>query len=177
MSLNSIRYLLEPRSVAIVGATNKIQKVGGAIARNALSSSYPGEIYLVNPKRKTIFGHKVYPSIESVPGDLDLVEIVVPAEVVPEVMLQAADKGVKAAIIVSAGFAESGNVELQNKVKDIARSRGIRILGPNCFGVINSMIDLDLTFSFTNALKGEIAFISQSGAMCRGTLDTPITKG
>ena len=175
--MNNIRYLLEPRSVAIVGATNKIQKVGGAIARNALSSSYPGKIYLVNPKRKTIFGHKVYPSIESVPGDLDLVEIVVPAEVVPEVMFQAADKGVKAAIIVSAGFAESGNVELQEKVRDIARSRGIRILGPNCFGVINTMIDLDLTFSFTKALKGDIAFISQSGAMCCGTLDYAYYQG
>ncbi|MGC8849804.1 MAG: acetate--CoA ligase family protein [Candidatus Bathyarchaeia archaeon] len=172
-----MRCLLEPRSVAIVGASSEIQKVGGAISRNALSGSFKGRIYLVNPRRKVILGHRVYPDLASIPGELDLVEIVVPAEVVPDVMIQAGDKGVKAAIIVSAGFAETGNTELQDKVKSIARSRGIRVLGPNCFGVINTMIDLDLTFSFTKALRGSVAFISQSGAMCCGTLDYAYSQG
>ena len=75
------------------------------------------------------------------------------------------------AIVVSSGFAEIGNVDLQDKIVNIARRYGMRILGPNCFGLINTMLDLDLTFSFTRALKGSIAFISQSGAMCCGTLD------
>jgi acetyltransferase len=177
MSSDDLRYLLEPRSVAIVGASSDIRKVGGAISRNALSGSFKGRIYLVNPRRRTILGRRVYPDLTSIPGDLDLVEIVVPAEAVPDVMVQAAEKDVKAAIIVSAGFAEVGNVELQDKVRSIARSRGIRVLGPNCFGVINTMIDLDLTFSFTRALKGNIAFISQSGAMCCGTLDYAYSQG
>lgn len=177
MSSDGLRYLLEPRSVAIVGASSEIQKVGGAISRNALSGSYRGRIYLVNPRRKFILGHRVYPDLASVPGDLDLVEIVVPAEAVPEVMIQAGEKGVKAAIIVSAGFAETGNIELQNKVRSLAESMGIRVLGPNCFGVINTAIDLDLTFSFTRALRGNIAFISQSGAMCCGTLDYAYSQG
>ncbi|MEM2092487.1 MAG: CoA-binding protein, partial [Candidatus Bathyarchaeia archaeon] len=177
MSSDGLRYLLEPRSVAVVGASSEIQKVGGAISRNALSGSYRGRIYLVNPRRKVILGHRVYPDLASVPGDLDLVEIVVPAEAVPDVMIQAGEKDVKAAIIVSAGFAETGNIELQDKVRSIAESRGIRVLGPNCFGVINTAIDLDLTFSFTKALKGDIAFISQSGAMCCGTLDYAYSQG
>lgn len=166
-----IRRLIEPRSVAIVGATDKIDKVGGAVTRNALGSKYAGKIYLVNPKATEIHGQKVYPNIESIPGDIDLVEVIVNASMVPDTLEQAAKKGAKGAIIISSGFAEVGKKDLQNEIAAIAQQNGIRVLGPNCFGLINTDIDLDLSFTCSKPLKGSIAFISQSGAMCCGTLD------
>jgi len=166
-----MKRLMEPSTVAIVGASGKIEKVGGAITRNALESDYPGKIYLVNPNVTQIFGRKVYPSLEEIPEKIDLVEIVVPAPVVPMVMEQAARKGVKGAAIISAGFAEVGKEDLQTQVLTIAKEGGIRVIGPNCFGIINTEIGLDLSFTFSKPLKGSIAFISQSGALCCGTLD------
>jgi acetyl coenzyme A synthetase (ADP forming)-like protein len=166
-----LRRVFEPESVAIIGASDKIDKVGGAITRNVLNSNYGGKVYLVNPNLPRIFGRKAYSSVEELPEDVDLVEIIVPASLVPETMRRLAGKNVAGAVIISAGFAESGNSHLQSEVVEIARRLGIRVIGPNCFGIINTDIGLDLTFTFTNALRGSIAFISQSGAMCCGTLD------
>ncbi|MBS7631961.1 CoA-binding protein [Candidatus Bathyarchaeota archaeon] len=173
----SLKPLFEPKSVALIGASHKLHKVGGALARNALSSSFSGQIYPVNPNLKTLFGHRVYRDLNEVPEVVDLVEIAVPGSAVPRVLLEAAQKGVKAAIIVSSGFAEIGNFELQEELAKISHRYGIRILGPNCFGLINTAVGLDLTFSFTQAIKGSISFISQSGAMCCGTLDYAFQKG
>jgi acetyltransferase len=166
-----IKRLIEPRSVAIVGATDKMDKVGGAVTRNALGAKYGGKIFLVNPNVTEMFGHKVYPNIESIPDDIDLVEVIVNAAMVPEILRQAAKKGVKGAIIISSGFAEVGRRDLQDQVSQIAKLNGIRTLGPNCFGLINTEISLDLSFTSSKPLKGSIAFVSQSGAMCCGTLD------
>jgi len=166
-----MKKLIEPRTVAIVGASSKIEKVGGAITRNALEGGYRGKIYLVNPNAKRIFGRKVYPTLEEIPDEIDLVEIVVPAPIVPMIMEQAVRKKVKGAIIISSGFAEIGNTELQDQIVKIAKEGGIRVIGPNCFGLINTEIGLDLSFTFSKPLKGHLAFVSQSGAMCCGTLD------
>jgi len=136
-----------------------------------LTGAYKGKIFLVNPKLQKILGEKTYPSLDLIPEMVELVQIVVPGPLVPDILLQAAEKSVKAAIIVSSGFAETGNRQLQDKVLGIAKRYGIRVIGPNCFGLINTTLDLDLTFSFTRAIKGGVAFISQSGAMCCGTLD------
>ena len=103
---SQIRNLVEPDSVAIVGASGKIQKVGGAITRNALEGEYTGKIYLVNPNAKRIFGKKVYQSLREIQDSIDLVEIVVPAPIVPTFMEQAVEKGVKGVIIISSGFSE-----------------------------------------------------------------------
>ncbi|MEM3040919.1 MAG: CoA-binding protein, partial [Nitrososphaerota archaeon] len=103
--------------------------------------------------------------------DVDLVEIVVPAPLVPTIMEQAVRKGVKGALIVSSGFAEVGRNDLQDQVVRIAKEGGIRVIGPNCFGLINTEMGLDLSFTFSKSLKGCTAFVSQSGAMCCGTLD------
>jgi acetyl coenzyme A synthetase (ADP forming)-like protein len=168
---DQMRHILEPRSVAIIGASNKIHRIGGAITRNALESNYRGDIYLVNPRLTQIFGKPVYAQLSDIPGPVDLIEIIIPAPKVPMIIDEAITKGVKGAIIISAGFAEIGNQELQDEVMRIATKGGIRVLGPNCFGIINTDIDLDLSFTFTKALKGSLAFISQSGAMCCGTLD------
>lgn len=166
-----MRRLIEPRSVAIVGATDKMDKVGGAVTRNALGSKYAGKIYLINPNVTEMFRQKVYPNIESIPDNIDLVEVIINASLVPESLNQAAQKGVKGAIIISSGFAEVGKRDLQNQITEIAQQNGIRTLGPNCFGLINTEIDLDLSFTSSKPLKGSIAFVSQSGAMCCGTLD------
>ncbi len=168
---DQMRHILEPQSVAIIGASNKIQRVGGAITRNALESNYRGNIFLVNPHLNHIFGKRVYAQLSDIPDPVDLVEIIIPAPKVPAVIDEAIAKGVRGAIIISAGFAETGNRDLQAEVIRIATKGGIRVLGPNCFGIINTDIDLDLSFTFTKALKGSLAFISQSGAMCCGTLD------
>jgi len=166
-----MKSLVEPRTVAIVGASSKIEKVGGAITRNALEGEYKGKIYLVNPNATQIFGRKVYRSLQEIPEDIDLAEIVVSAPLVPMIMEQAVKKEVKVALIVSSGFAEVGRNDLQDQVVRIAKDGGIRVIGPNCFGLINTEIGLDLSFTFSKALKGCIAFVSQSGAMCCGTLD------
>jgi acetyl coenzyme A synthetase (ADP forming)-like protein len=168
---HQMKRLIEPRSVALVGATDKVDKVGGAVTRNAIGGEYAGKIYLVNPNVTEISGQKVYPNIETIPDPIDLVEIVVNASLVPETLKQAAQKGVKGAIIISSGFAEIGNKDLQNQITQIAHQNGIRTLGPNCFGLINTEIGLDLSFTSSKPLKGSIAFVSQSGAMCCGTLD------
>ncbi len=166
-----MKSLVEPRTVAIVGASSKIEKVGGAITRNALEGEYGGHIYLVNPNATQIFGRKVYRNLEEVPDDIDLVEIVVPAASVPSVMEQAVKKRVKGALIISSGFAEVGRKDLQDQVVRIGKEGGIRVIGPNCFGLTNTEMGLDLSFTFSKPLKGSIAFVSQSGAMCCGTLD------
>ncbi|NLF87838.1 CoA-binding protein [Candidatus Bathyarchaeota archaeon] len=166
-----MKRLIEPRSVAIIGANNKIDKVGGAVTRNALGTKFDGEIFLVNPNATEMFGQKVYPDIESIPNDIDVVEVVVHASLVPGILEQAAKKGIKGAIIISSGFAEVGKRDLQDQITQIAQQNGISTLGPNCFGLINTEIDLDLSFTFSKPLRGSIAFVSQSGAMCCGTLD------
>lgn len=171
-----MKYIIEPKSVVIVGATDVRGKVGEGVTRNALSSGYSGKIYLVNPKHNTIFGRKAYPSIKDIDEEIDLVEIIVPAERVIEVISEAAKKGAKGAIVVSAGFAEVGNKSLQEELVKVGKENNIRIIGPNCFGIINTEINLDLTFTFTRALKGSISFISQSGAMCCGLLDCALQQ-
>lgn len=169
--IKELRSIIEPKSIALVGASDSLNKVGGVITRNLLSSEYRGKIYLVNPRKKMIMNRKVYSSLLDISENIDLVEIVVPAQYTIEVVKDAAKKNVKGIIIISSGFAEVGNKKLQDEIVKIAREAGIRVIGPNCFGVVNTSISLDLTFTFTKALPGHIAFISQSGAMCCGALD------
>ena len=175
--LLELKSIIEPKAVAIVGASENIEKVGGAITRNAIQSSYRGNLYLVNPSVDSIYQRRSYKSLEEIHGEIDLVEIVVPANIVPSILEQAVNKRVKGAVIVSSGFAEVGNKALEDSVIEIARRGGIRVIGPNCFGIINTAIDLDLTFTFSKALRGSTAFVSQSGAMCCGTLDWARQEG
>ncbi len=169
--LEQMKRLIEPGSIAIVGASDQISKVGGTITHNLITSDYHGKVYLVNPKKDTIYGRRVYKSVLDIEDEVDLVEIVVPAPQVPQVLEEAGRKGVKGAVIISSGFSEVGNFELQEQVYNIGRKYGMRLIGPNCFGIVNTGIGLDLTFTFTRATKGNISFISQSGAMCCGALD------
>lgn len=160
-------------SIAVVGAKDDPATVGRTLMANLIEGGFPGAIYPVNPKRQTVMGKPCYPDLASLPEVPDLVVVVTPAKSVPQVMQACADKGVKACIVISAGFKEMGvqGEALEEEVIRIAKSAGISVIGPNCLGVMNPWTHLNATFARGMALPGSVAFISQSGAMCTSVLD------
>ncbi|RLI08738.1 hypothetical protein DRO32_01875 [Candidatus Bathyarchaeota archaeon] len=136
-----LRPFFEPSSIAVVGASRHVNKAGHVIFKNLAENKRKGllraELYPVNPKAKSILGFDCYPSLRRVPGPVELVVIVVPARLVPEIMRDAARKEARAIIIISPGFSEVGNHELEAAVVRIGRDAGMRILGPNCVGVFD----------------------------------------
>ncbi len=178
-----------PSSVAIVGATKRTEKAGQIIFKNFLENQrrqvFKGQIYPVNPNEKSILGVKCYPALTKIPGEVELVVIVVPANVVLQIMKDAAAKKVKVAVIITAGFGEVGNHELENQVKTIAKEAGIRVLGPNCLGVYDSRTGVDMLFlpetkvlttgdevvATPRPMPGNISIVTQSGAFGIAALD------
>lgn len=162
-----------PKSIAIIGATTTRPSVGYTLMNNLISGGFKGKIYPVNPKYSTLFDLPCYPSIEEIKEPIDLVIIITPAKTVPGIIEAAGKKQVKGAVIISAGFKELGveGTKLENLVLEKARASGIRIIGPNCLGVMNPHTHFNGTFAASMAQKGSIAFISQSGAMCTAVLD------
>ncbi|MGA1980561.1 MAG: acetate--CoA ligase alpha subunit [Sedimentisphaerales bacterium] len=171
----NIESIMNPRSIAVVGATNRPGSVGLAVFRNILNAGFEGVLYPVNLKAKSVQSVKAYPALMDIPDEVDLAVIIVPAEVVCSVMEEAGQKGVKGAIVISAGFREIGGrgVELENCVKEAVRKYDIRLVGPNCLGVINNDEKVRMNASFATKMPkaGNIAFISQSGALCTAVLD------
>ncbi len=171
----SIEFIMNPRSIAVVGATNRPGSVGLAVFRNILSAGFQGVLYPVNPKVKSVWSVKVYPRLADIPDEVDLAVIIVPAEVVYSILEEAGKKQVKGAIVISAGFKEVGGhgVELENCVKEVVGKYDIRLVGPNCLGVINNNENVCMNASFATKMPkaGNIAFISQSGALCTAVLD------
>jgi acetyltransferase len=165
--------IFAPKSVAVIGATETPGSVGRTIVWNLISSSFGGTIYPVNPKRPSILGIKAYPSLSAVPEVVDLIVVVTPSPTVPAIIKEAVDLGVKSAIIISAGFKETGpqGVELERQILEHARRGGMRIIGPNCLGVMSPITGLNATFATTIARPGSVGFISQSGALCTAILD------
>jgi len=171
--------IFRPKSVALIGASEKEGSVGRTILWNLLSSPFGGTIYPVNnnPRNphKSIFGIKSYQRMQEIPEQdpIDLAIIAVPARVVKSVMQDCVEVGVKGAIIISAGFKETGEegAKLEKEILDIARRGHIRVVGPNCLGVMNPIGGLNATFATHIAKPGNVAFISQSGAMCTSILD------
>lgn len=174
-----LERLFEPDSVAVVGASRDRRKVGHSILGNLTGSGYRGRVYAVNPAAGRIMGVRCYPDVLSIPGNVDLAVVAVPARFVPGVMEDCAAKGVGAAIIISAGFRETGEDgrELEQRVLEIATARGIRVLGPNCLGLINTANGLNASFAHASPAGGGIAFFSQSGALCTAILDWSLTSG
>ncbi len=166
--------MLAPRSIAVIGATESLGTIGRALIENL--RSYAGTVYPINPKRANVLGIEAFPTIADVPNKVDLAVIATPATTVPQVVRDCAAAGVKGAIIISAGFKEIGarGRELE---KEIAHGRGpMRIIGPNCVGVMLPHIGLNATFTKPLALPGNIGFISQSGALCTAILDWSLTN-
>ncbi len=165
--------IFAPKTVAVIGATEKAGSVGRTILWNLLSNPFGGTIFPVNPNRHSILGIKAYPNIAAVPEPVDLAVIVTPAPTVPGVIKECVAAGVKGAIIISAGFKEIGaqGVELERQILESARAGKMRIIGPNCLGVMSPLSGLNATFASAMARPGSVGFISQSGALCTSILD------
>ena len=163
--------ILNARSIALIGATPEPNKVGYAVMRNLLA--FPGKLYPVNPKHQTILGRTVYPELASVPDPIDIAVIVVPARFVPKIVQEAGEKGIPLAIIISSGFRESGKAgeELEHQVLTVARRYNMRIMGPNCLGLMLPHQGINTTFDPISPKPGKIAFISQSGAIISTIVD------
>ena len=163
--------ILNARSIALIGATPEPNKVGYAVMRNLLA--FPGKLYPINPKHQTILGRTVYPELASVPDHIDIAVVVVPARFVPKIVQEAGEKGIPLVIIVSSGFRESGKAgeELEQQVLTIARHYNLRIMGPNCLGLMLPHQGINTTFDPISPKPGKIAFISQSGAIISTIVD------
>ncbi len=171
LSIRAPQDLFYPKSIAVIGASASPNKVGYSVLRNLLS--FPGDLYPVNPARAELFGRKAYASVKEIPGPVDWVVIAVPARLVPGVMEECGEKGVRLAIIVTAGFREIGGAgaALEEEVTTIARKHSIRIIGPNCLGIMMPHQWINATFDPVSPRPGGVAFISQSGAIITTVVD------
>ena len=173
-----LKPLFEPRSIAVIGASNSSDKWGNWMVTRPVRSGYRGQIYPINPKEKEVFGLKSYGSVLEVPDPVDLAIVTIPARLVPQAMRECAEKRVKAAVLISAGFAETGpkGKALQDEVLEIARKGAIRFMGPNGMGIWSSAARMNTAFWFTPK-PGGISFVSQSGTMGSYLLETAANKG
>ncbi|MCX7682475.1 MAG: acetate--CoA ligase [Anaerolineae bacterium] len=162
-----------PRSVAIIGASRDPEKLGYAVLANLINGGYPGQLYPVNPKADEILGLKAYPSVLDIPAPVELAVIVIPYSLVPTAMEQCGQKGVPAVVVISAGFREAGREGLQREreLVEIAAKYRMRLIGPNCLGVIDTATPLNASFAAGMPQRGPIAFMSQSGALGTAVLD------
>lgn len=173
MGPHYLNRFFTPKTVAIVGASEREDSVGYRLLLNMQEAEFKGGLYPVNNKRETLLGLKAYPDLAAVPEDLDLVVIATPAPSVPGIVRQCGEKGVNSIIIITAGFGELGDEgkRLQQEVLDIAHRYGIRIIGPNCLGVVRPSGHLNATFGDGTVKDGNLALLSQSGAVCTAILD------
>jgi acetyltransferase len=168
-----LSVFFSPKTVAVIGATESANSVGRTVLWNLVTSPFGGTVYPVNPKRPSVLGVKAYKSIAAVPEPVDLAVIVTPPPSIPGIIRECGEKGVRGAIVISAGFKEIGpeGAELERQVVREARAAGIRVIGPNCLGVMSPVTGLNATFATTVARPGSVGFISQSGALCTAVLD------
>ncbi|MBN2854286.1 acetate--CoA ligase family protein [Patescibacteria group bacterium] len=163
--------IFKARSVAIIGASNRKGSIGNTLVLN-LKNSFKGKIYPVNLKEGRIENLKAYSSLSEIKSSVDLMLIAVSAKIVPDILEEGGRLGIKGAIVISAGFKEVGNLELDNRLKAIAKKYKITLIGPNCLGVLNPYNNLNASFASQSAKPGKTAFISQSGAVCTAVLDS-----
>lgn len=165
--------IFKPKSVAVIGATERERSVGRTIMWNLITNSFGGMVFPVNLKRKSVLGIKAYKRVANIPEPIDLAIVVTPARTVPAVIRECVQVGVKGAIVISAGFKETGEagVQLEAEVLAEARKGNMRIVGPNCLGVMNPVTGLNASFASRMARPGNVGFISQSGALCTSILD------
>ncbi len=167
---SDLEIFFKPKSIAVVGASKNSTKIGHAALKNIVISDYECKIYPVNPKEDEILGIKCYKNLAAIPGKIDLVLVSVPAKIVPQIIKECVEKKVENVIIISSGFSESGNHEGEEQIKKIIKGTNTRILGPNVMGYKNASDGLDASFVFGNPRKGNVALISQSGALGIGMI-------
>ncbi len=170
--------IFDPKSVAVIGATDRPGSVGLGLCKNLLEGEKQRKIYFVNPNKKEILENKAYDKITDIKGEVDLAIIAVPAEIVPQVAKETAEKKVGGVIIISAGFSETGKegAMRERKVKDVLEKAGIPFLGPNCLGVLRPAKKLNASFAPASPQPGNIALISQSGALIDSIIDASLTE-
>ncbi len=170
---HQLGYFFNPDGVAIIGASSNPNKLSHGVVRNLKDHGYQGPIYPINPKGGEILGLTVYPNILDVPDPVELAIIMIPAPFVPEVMEQCGQRGVKAVIVVTGGFRETGEkgAALEQQLKQITERYHMRMIGPNCVGIMDAHLPIDTTFITLMPEAGHIAFVSHSGAICGGSID------
>ena len=179
--MQKMDYFFKPKNVAIIGASRDQTKVGHVIFRNFIEGGFKGKVFPVNVKANKILGRRCYSSVLDINERIDLAVVCIPSKVVPNVMEECGKKGVHAVIIISGGFKEVGNNELEENTRDIAKKHHMRVIGPNCLGVFDSRTGVDTIFlpryKLERPEKGEIAFITQSGAVGSVVLDWREERG
>jgi acetyltransferase len=168
-----LSYFFTPASVAVIGATDREGSVGRTVLNNLLSGTYKGRVYAVNPRRPELFGQRCYPTVGTVPEALDLVVVVTPAGTVPGVIAECVKASVRSVVVISAGFKEKGveGLALESQIQAELKGTATRLIGPNCLGLMNPLIGLNATFAQDIARPGNVAFLSQSGALLTAILD------
>ncbi|GES26898.1 acyl-CoA synthetase [Acrocarpospora pleiomorpha] len=163
--LASMNRIFKPRAVAVIGASAETGKIGNSVMRNLINGGYQGRIYPINPKATEILGLPAYPNLAAVPGEVDVAVFAIPAQFVARALEDAGAKGVAGAIMIPSGFAETGNVEGQQEIVEIARRHGVRMLGPNIYGYYYTPENLCATFCTPYDVRGSVALTSQSGGI------------
>ena len=180
MSIRNLDYLFRPRSVAVIGASERPHSVGYTVMRNLLSAGFGGPIMPVNPKYEAIAGVLAYPNVSNLPKTPDLAIVATPPPTVPAIVSELGARGTRAAVVLTAGlsrFQDAHGGSLEQAMRDAARPHLLRILGPNCLGLSVPGLKLNASFAHTDALPGRLAFVSQSGALCTGVLDWARSQG
>ena len=173
MNTHYLASLFTPESIALFGASDREDSVGGVVFKNLLNSGFKGRIYAINPKRDVVQGEKAFPSLDEIDELVDLVVVATPAKSIPAIVEACGERGVTMMLILSAGFRETGaeGRRLEDRVTQLVKRYGIRLMGPNCLGLIRPDKGLNITFGNNNARPGSLAFVSQSGAICTAILD------
>ncbi len=169
----SLDAMFDPRSVAVIGAGSRPGNVGRTVLENLLHNGFRGKVYPVNAKNPEVLGVKAYKSIRDIPSAVDLTVVATPAATVPEIIGECVQAGVRSAVVISAGFKEHGaqGAELERQIQDQLRRSSMRLIGPNCLGIMNPAIGLNATFAKTAPQAGNVAFLGQSGALLTAILD------
>jgi len=178
MGISNLNKVFRPASVAVVGASQTQGSIGWTLMKNLTQSQYDGQVLPVNPKYSEIFGIKAYESLSQTRQQVDLAVIATPISTVPGIVEECVDAGIGGAVIISAGGREIGEKgrELEKKIEQKARIGGVRIIGPNCMGIICPDRNLNASFAAHMPSTGPTAFISQSGAICSAMLDLSLKK-
>lgn len=168
-----LESLFLPRTIAVIGATDRPGTVGRSVTSHLLESRFPKKIFVVNPSRGEVLGIKTHQQIRDIPRPVDLAIVMTPAKTVPQIIGECVDTGIKSAVVISAGFREQGlaGAALEDEIKAHVNRGALRLLGPNCMGFMNPTIELNATFAKTISRKGSVAFLSQSGALQTAILD------
>lgn len=174
MSIRNLEFFVKPSSVALIGASTRPHSVGAVILKNILEAGFQGDVFLVNPKHRTMGGLPTYPNVASLPKSPDLAVIAIPPDSVPEVIAEAGACGTKAAVVITAGLGEGGlqvGLELRHAMLNAAQLYSLRVVGPNCLGIMVPGSRLNASMAHISPIAGDIAFISQSGALQTAVLD------